>query len=454
MKIAIIGSSCVGLVTGAIFSIQGHEVICVDNDRKKIDDLKNGILPINEPGLNEIVRLGVGQGTLYFTTNLCSTVCDADIVFLCVEIPQSVSGAADLRNLLDITVGIAAHLKEESIVVIKSTVPVGTNAKMAQIIQDHCYYNVDVVSNPEFLREGTAVDDCLNPDRVVLGIRSRRAGEILSELYEPGIAAIGRPCPVLLMSPESAEMTRYTANSLLAMKVSFINEIAKLCELLGADIESVRQGVCTDRRIGWEYLRPSAGYGGDGLTNDVRALTNQAIEVASDARLLKAIDEANESQKAAIPQKIFKHFESNLRDKKIAIWGLAFKSETDDTRNSPSLKLIQRLLQAGATVSVHDPAAIPNAQREFGAAIDYFEDKYAAVQNADALVLMTSWPDYLATDPLVLQKHMRSWTVFDSQNCLHRERFIWNHFDFYSVGQEDIASNKMSESQSLDCQLH
>jgi UDPglucose 6-dehydrogenase len=429
-----------GLVTGAVLSIQGHDVICIDQDRKKIDKLRNGTLPTDEPGLSEIVRMGVGQGTLYFTTNLCSSVSDADIVFLCVDIPQSNSGTLDLRNLFDIAEGIAGHLKEESIVVIQSTVPVGTNARIVRTIEDFCYHNVDVVSNPEFLSEGSAVDDYLNADRVILGITNHRAGEVLSELYKPRIAATGRPCPLLLMSPESAEITRYAANSLLAMKLSFINEIANLCEHLGADIESVRHGICTDRRIGWDYIRPSAGFGGYSLTNDLRALIAQAIDVECDTSLLKAIDEVNDRQKDLIPQKILKHFNSNLRSKNIAVWGLAYKPETSNTHHSPSVALIQTLLQAGATVSVHDPAAIPAAQRDFGYAVEYFEDKYAAIQNADALAVMTSWPEYLASDPAVLQKHMRERTVFDGQNCLHRDRFVWNGFNFYSIGQEDVSA--------------
>jgi UDPglucose 6-dehydrogenase len=440
VKVAIIGTSCTGLVSGAILSIQGHDVICVDQDRKKIDNLRNGKLPIDEPGLNEIVRMGAGQGTLYFTTNLCSSVCDADIVFICLDIPRTYSGAPDLRNLFDVAEGIAGHLKEESIVVIQSTVPVGTNAGITQTIQDFCYQRVEVVSNPEFLREGSAVDDYLNSDRVILGIRNQRAGDVLSELYKPRMAATGRPCPVLLMSPESAEITKYAANSLLAMKLSFMNEIANLCEHLGADIESVRHGVCTDRRIGWEYFRPSAGFGGFSLTQDLRALISQAVDVECDASLLKAIDEVNERQKNLIPQKILKHFKSNLRNKKIAVWGLAYKPESSNTHRAPSISLIQTLLQAGATVSVHDPAATPAAQRDFGYAVEYFEDKYAAIQDADGLAVMTSWPEYLASDPAVLQKYMREMTVFDGQNCLHRDRFVWNGFNFYSIGQEDVSA--------------
>ena len=434
MKIAVVGAGYVGLVTGAIHSLHEHDVLCVDRDRLVIEDLKNGVLPLFEPGLKEVVQNGISRGNLNFTSDLQAAVTDADIVCLCVEVPRLATGAVDLSNLFDVAEEIAGRLKRESTVIIMSSVPIGTNAKVAKTIRDYCYYDIEVVSIPHFLREGSALEDGQNPDRLVIGARMPQTIQVLGKLYEPLLVALGRPCPMIVMSPESAEMTKYTANSLLAMKASFVNEISTLCEHLGADIEHVRQGIGSDRRIGWEFLRPDLESGSQYFSADVRSLSMQAKDANCDSRLLQAIDAVNEKQKEVIPQKILEHFDHDLRGKRIAIWGLAVGAPNEETCDPLLAALIQRLKRSGASISVHSPVTGQRFQRAFGNEIEYHPNKYTSLQDADALVVMTSRPEYLAADPSVLQKHMRNLAVFDGQNCLNRERFIWNKFDFHSVG--------------------
>lgn len=438
MKITVVGTGYVGLVTGAIFSIQGHEVTCVDLDEAKIEGLKRGKLPIYEPGLDEVVELGVNQGCLAFTTNLATAAAESELVFLAVGTPQSETGAANLEYLIAAAESVADAIPKGAIVVIKSTVPVGTNARIEKVIESRCGRRVDVANNPEFLKEGTAIDDCLNPDRIVLGVRNKRVGDVLQKLYEPLIASAERPCPVLVMDPESAEMTKYTANCMLAMKISFINEIANLCESLGADVERVREGICSDRRIGREFLKPGAGYGGSCFPKDVRALMSQATAVGFDAKMLHAVDEVNERQKQVIPQKVIDHFICDLQGKRITVWGLAFKPGTDDIREAPALTLIEQLLEAGAEVHVHDPEAIVNVRKIFGDSIYYHDDQYEALRQSHALVVMTDWKEYVGADPSVLRWHMQDAVVFDGRNCLSRDWFELSTFTYYSIGQSPI----------------
>ena len=406
-----------------------------------------GELPIYEPGLNEVVATGIRLGSLRFSTDAAEAAADADLVFLAVGTPQSDNGAANLDYLIAAAESIACAVSDDAIVVIKSTVPVGTNQRITDVIESCRGSNIEVANNPEFLKEGTAIDDCLNPDRVVLGVRSQRAGDLLQRLYEPLAASTERTCPILVMDPESAEMTKYAANCLLAMKISFINEIANLCEQLGADVGNVREGICTDRRIGWEFLKPGAGYGGSCFPKDVRALISQAAEVDVDTKLLRVTDEVNERQKHVMPQKVLDHFDGNLRGKRIAVWGLAFKPGTDDIREAPALTLIERLLHAGASVAVHDPQALENAWHVFGGQIEYFENKSDAIYCADALVIMTDWDEYVGIEPGVLRWCMNDVVVFDGRNCLNREWFSFGACDYYCVGQDPIL-RKQSWSQT------
>ncbi len=456
MKITVVGTGYVGLVTGAIFSIQGHEVTCVDLDQAKIDGLNLGKLPIYEPGLDEVVEMGVRQGFLKFTTDLHTAVSGSELIFLAVGTPQSESGAANLGYLISAAENVADMIPEGAIVVIKSTVPVGTNARIAQVMEARRGRKVDVASNPEFLKEGTAIDDCLNPDRIVLGVRNKRVADVLQKLYAPLVASAERPCPVLVMDPESAEMTKYTANCMLALKISFINEMANLCEKLGADIEKVREGICSDRRIGREFLKPGAGYGGSCFPKDVRALISQAEDVSFETKILHAVDEVNELQKEVIPQKVFDHFEGDLQGKQITIWGLAFKPGTDDIRESPALTLIEQLLEAGADVHVHDPEAMPNVKKVFGEAITYHDEKYGSLQHSHALVVMTDWKEYLGADPSILRWHLKNAVLFDGRNCLNREWFELSSFTYYSIGQAAVRQTKvwprLSETKAFEVQ--
>lgn len=441
MKITVVGTGYVGLVTGAIFSTHGHNVVCVDLDKAKIEGLRRGRLPIFEPGLSQVVEMGVNHGCLYFTTDLASAAADSELVFLAVGTPQSESGAANLDYLIAAAEAVAEVIPKGAIVVIKSTVPVGTNTRIAKVIEARCGRRVDVASNPEFLKEGTAIDDCLNPDRIVLGVRNKRVGDILQKLYEPLLASAQRACPVLVMDPESAEMTKYTANCMLAMKISFINEIANLCESLGADVEKVRDGICSDRRIGREFLKPGAGYGGSCFPKDVRALMSQATEVGFEAKMLHTVDEVNERQKQVIPRKVLDRFKGDLQDKRITVWGLAFKPGTDDIREAPALTLIQQLLAAGAEVHVHDPEAMANVRKVFSDAIVYHEEKYEALHHSQALIVMTDWKEYINADLRVLLWYMQDPVVFDGRNCLSREQFELNSFTYYSIGQAPIQNS-------------
>lgn len=440
MNITVIGTGYVGLVTGSIFSIQGHDVTCIDIDEKKIDGLRRGLLPIYEPGLDEVVELGVSQGSLQFSTDAASAASQSDVIFLAVGTPQNDSGAANLEYLEAAAESIACAAKKGAIVVIKSTVPVGTNRRISDIIESKCGHRVDVANNPEFLKEGTAVDDCLKPDRIVLGVRNKRVGDVLQRLYAPLLATADQ-CQLILMEPESAEMTKYTANCFLALKISFINEIANLCEQLGADIEEVREGICSDRRIGWEFLKPGAGYGGSCFPKDVRALISQAESVGGDASMLETIDEVNERQKTVVPRKVLAHFNGDLQGKCITVWGLAFKPGTDDIREAPSITLIESLLGWGAKVSVHDPEAMENFKGLFGDRISYHDEKYAALRGSDALVVMTDWPEYKGLDPGMVRWHSNGNVVFDGRNCLNRDWFALANSDYYTIGQSPLESS-------------
>src|SRR3954469_5522463 len=363
MKIAVIGTGYVGLVTGMCFADSGNDVTCVDIDQEKVARLTRGEIPIYEPGLEEMVRDNQAAERLHFTTDLVAAVREAEIVYLAVGTPQREDGAADMTALWSVVDSMAAHLRPEAIVVTKSTVPVGTCAKICNRLKEHTGRDCNVASNPEFLKEGSAIEDFMKPDRVVVGVRREEVGDILHELYKPFMRT---EKPFLIMSPESAELTKYVANALLSTKISFINEMANLCERMGGDINDVRRGIGHDSRIGFAFLFPGAGYGGSCFPKDVRAIASLARQSGLAPRLLDAVEQVNQAQKSLIGDKIEQHFGGKLNGRTIAVWGLAFKPRTDDTRDAPALTLVDRMLEHGAKLQVHDPAAMQNVRDQYG----------------------------------------------------------------------------------------
>ena len=391
MKIAVIGTGYVGLVTGACLADSGNDVTCIDIDAAKIEALNAGEIPIFEPGLAELVEHNTKAGRLHFTTDGDATVTRAEIVFLAVGTPQGVDGAADLSAMWSVVRGIAPHLHQHAIVVTKSTVPVGTNARIGAILKELTGRDCDVASNPEFLKEGAAVEAFISPSRVVFGFRRREVGENLHILYEPFLRT---EKPFLVMSPESAEMTKYVANAMLSTKISFINEMANLCERMGGDINDVRRGIGHDSRIGFAFLFPGVGYGGSCFPKDVRALIAMANDLGVEPTLLSSVNAVNDRQKLVLIDKLANHFGDDLSDKTIAVWGLAFKPRTDDIREAPALVLIDWLLAQGASVRVHDPEAMKNVQRLYGDKLVYSPLQMGALDGADALAIMTEWRGY------------------------------------------------------------
>lgn len=435
MKIAVIGTGYVGLVTGTCFADSGNEVTCIDINQKKIDDLKKGIIPIYEPGLTELVQRNAEVGRLKFTTDTAAGVKPAEVVYLAVGTPQGDDGSADLSAMWAVVKAIAPHLREDAIVVTKSTVPVGTNATIFKMLQELTGRECDVASNPEFLKEGAAIEDFMKPDRVVVGVRRSEVADTLNMLYEPFLRT---EKPFISMSPESAEMTKYVANALLATKISFINEMANLCERMGGDINDVRRGIGHDSRIGFAFLFPGVGYGGSCFPKDVRALTAMSKDHGCEPTMLEAVDEVNERQKSVFTHKLAEHFEGDLQDKQIAIWGLAFKPRTDDIREAPALVLIDWLLEQGAKVSVHDPEAIENVQAELGDKVTYCSRRMEAIEGADALVIMTEWKDYHSPDFAEMYQLMKSPTIFDGRNLYEPERMKRRGYKYYSIGRQAV----------------
>ncbi len=446
MNVAIVGASRIGLTNAAVLTLHGHEVVCIDENLESISLLKSGSSPYHEHGLNELLRAATRHGSMYFSSELSKSIEDADIIFIAVEVGEGKAFDGNLQKLYDIGIEVASSIKPTSIVAIVSSVPVGTTRKLQNVMQDYCYHDLQIATCPDFFRIGQTINDALTPDRIIIGTNSKDVADALSSLFGPIAAGSRHRCPLIVMTPESAELTKLAASSLLAMKVSFVNEIASLCDCLGADIESVRLGMCTDRRIGWDFFRPSAGFGGAVLQHDLEVLMALAESHNSDSKLLHATREVNELQIESIEQNIREYFNHELAGKQIAFWGLAFKPDTDDTRFSPSLKLIRSLLDSGVRIAAHDPLAIPNARRELGDAVSYNDDKYAVLQRADALVIMTGWQEYLALDPIVLCRTMNTPCVFDTQNCLNRERFAWNAVDYFSIGQKPIRNLEPNDS--------
>jgi len=427
----MVGTGYVGLVTGTCLAETGNEVTCVDCDQAKIDLLRRGAIPIYEPGLAELVGRSSAAGRLHFTSDL-GAARGAKLVFLAVGTPPRDDGSVDLSALWSVVDEVAPHLDPSTVTILKSTVPVGTNAAVAARLRELTGRECDVASNPEFLKEGTAVDDFMKPDRVVVGVRRDEVLDVLRDLYGPYLRT---DKPLLAMSPESAEMTKYVANALLATKISFINEVANLCERTGADINEVRRGIGHDSRIGFAFLFPGAGYGGSCFPKDVRALAAVARAHGVESRVLDAVHEVNQRQKSVLFEKIMEHFAGQLSDKTIAVWGLAFKPGTDDIREAPALVLLDRLLAAGATLRVHDPEAIENVRRLYGDRLVYCDRPDKAIEGADALAIVTEWKEFVHPDFGRIRARMRGPVIFDGRNLYQPARMRVAGFTYYSIGR-------------------
>jgi UDPglucose 6-dehydrogenase len=436
MKIAVVGTGYVGLVTGTCFADSGNHVTCIDIDQQKIARLNQGELPIYEPGLAELVEQNVAAGRLIFTTDLAAAVRSARLVFLAVGTPSSDDGSADLSSLWRVVDSLAEHLAVDAIVVTKSTVPVGTNSEIFERLKERTGRMCDVVSNPEFLKEGAAIDDFMKPDRVVVGVRRAEVGDVLRQLYAPFLRT---EKPFLVMSPESAEMTKYVANALLATKISFINEVANLCEPMRADINDVRRGIGHDSRIGFAFLFPGVGYGGSCFPKDVRALAATARGGGVEPRILEAVDAVNRHQKTVLPDKIEQYFGGKLTGRTVALWGLAFKPRTDDIREAPALVLIDRLLAGGARIQVHDPEALENVRRMYGDKLSYSEQPYGALEGADALAILTEWKEFLQPDFAQMRSLMKSPVIFDGRNLYNPAAMKAAGFTYHSIGRAVVG---------------
>jgi UDPglucose 6-dehydrogenase len=435
MKIAVVGTGYVGLVQGTCLAESGNDVVCVDKVAAKINGLKQGNVPIYEPGLAELVHRNQRDGRLTFTTNLVEGIGDAEIIFIAVGTPQGEQGGADLTGVWEVGEQIASNLRAVKIIVIKSTVPVGTNAELTKRMSRLTSVPFHVASNPEFLKEGAAIDDFNKPDRVVVGVRRPEVGERLHALYAPFLRT---DRPFLIMTPESAEMTKYVANCLLATKISFINEMANLCEAYEADVNDVRRGIGHDQRIGFHFLFPGMGYGGSCFPKDIRAVIHMARSKGLPARMMEAVDTVNEAQKSVLFQKIHQHFSGDLKEKTIAIWGLAFKPRTDDVREAPALVLIDAVLSAGAQLRVHDPESLANVRSQYGERLAYCDRPYGALEQADALAVVTEWNEFRNPDFEVMRRLMRQPVIFDGRNVYDPAQMTALGFSYYGIGRAKI----------------
>jgi UDPglucose 6-dehydrogenase len=432
VKIAVIGTGYVGLVTGTCLAESGNDVVCVDKVAAKIEALKRGEIPIYEPGLAELVHRNARDGRLRFTTSLPEGIAEAELVFIAVGTPQGADGGADLGGIWAVGREVAESISGPKVVVVKSTVPVGTNAELARRMAAITDVPFDVASNPEFLKEGAAIDDFNKPDRVVVGVRRPAVGEKLRELYAPFLRT---DHPFLVMTPESAEMTKYVANCLLATKISFINEMANLCEAYGADINEVRRGIGHDQRIGFSFLFPGVGYGGSCFPKDVRAAIHMARSRGLPARMMESVDAVNEAQKDVLARKILAHFGGDARGKTVAVWGLAFKPRTDDVREAPALVLIDALLAAGAAVRVHDPEALANVRALYGDRLSYCDRPYGCLEQADALAIVTEWNEFRNPDFEVMARLLRQPVIFDGRNLYDPARMAAVGFTYHGIGR-------------------
>lgn len=441
MEISVIGTGYVGLVSGTCFAEMGNRVICVDNDKKKLEKLQNNIVPIYEPGLEILFHRNVEKQRLIFTGDLKKAVLESEIIFLCLPTPQDDDGSADLKYVFGVAEDIGKILKESGtndfkIIVNKSTVPVGTSNSVTKILQKYDLINFEVVSNPEFLREGFAVEDFMKPDRIVIGAKSQKVFETMRTLYEPFVR---QGNPIFEMDPESAEVTKYASNSYLAMRITFMNELANFCEAVGANVEMVRRAMGADTRIGKRFLFPGIGYGGSCFPKDVNALIKTSEEYGSPMRILKVVDEVNRSQKLILINKILNHFKNEIKGRTFAVWGLAFKPNTDDMREAPSIVIIKRLVELGANVKGYDPAAMENAKFYLDDILEYVNDQYDALKDADALLILTEWNEFRNPDFDKIKSLLKSKLIFDGRNIFDPNKMREMGFTYYSIGRKPVG---------------
>ena len=438
MRVSVFGSGYVGLVAAVCFADVGNDVICVDIDEDKIRLLKNGEVPIYEPGLEEYLKRNVNEDRIEFTTDAKYAVEKSKVIFIAVGTPPGEDGSADLSHVLDVAKSIGNHMNEFKVVVDKSTVPVGTAEKVTKEIKKHTKHEVAVVSNPEFLKEGSAINDFMKPDRVVIGTSNEEAAEIMRNLYMPFVRT-GKP--IIVMDEKSAEITKYAANSMLATKISFMNDIANLCDKVGADVEMVRKGIGSDARIGPYFIFPGTGYGGSCFPKDVKAIIKTAQENDHELAILKSVEEVNIRQKTVLMDKILKYFKGNIKDKVFAMWGLAFKPRTDDMREAPSIEMINELIKHGAKIQAHDPAALTETKRIFGDKIDkelfLFEKRYDSLENTDGLIIMTEWNEFREPDFYLIKESLKSHVIFDGRNLYQPKRLKKIGLDYFCIGRSN-----------------
>lgn len=432
MKIGVIGTGYVGLVVGTCFAETGNDVVCVDINKKKVQTLRKGKTPIYEPGLEQLLRKNLHEKRLSFTTDIVRAIRNSEIIFLSLPTPPTESGSADLQHVLAVAEVIGRVMNGYKVIVNKSTVPVGTADKVRDTIAEYTTEEFDVISNPEFLKEGAAVNDFLKPDRIVIGSRSQRAIALMQDLYAPFIRTGN---PVILMDERSAELTKYAANAFLATKISFMNEVANLCERVGADVDMVRKGIGTDDRIGLQFLFAGAGYGGSCFPKDVSALERTAHEFKYDFRILHAVQSVNRQQRVLLAKRISQYFRGRLRGKVVAVWGLSFKPNTDDMREAPSVAIIRQLLLKGAKIHVHDPVANAEAKKYLGSRVKYFENNYDALKGADALLVVTEWNEFRRPDFDKVKSLMRGAVIFDGRNIYNPEILRAKGFDYFGIGR-------------------
>ena len=433
MKIAVIGTGYVGLVAGTCLADMGNEVTCVDNDIKKLENLGKGIIPIYEPGLEELIKSNVAEGRLHFSNDISTSVKDSKVCFIAVGTPQSKCGTADLTSVYSVAEAIAKSMNEYKVIVNKSTVPVGTAEKLTKIVKKYTDLPFDIVSNPEFLKQGNAVDDFLSPDRVIIGSDSDKATEIMKEIYSPFLRTTNR---IMYMDVKSAEMTKYTANSFLATKISFMNEIANLCEKVGADVEMVRLGIAADSRIGSKFLFPGVGFGGSCFPKDLEALISTGKEYNYEMDIISAVAEVNKKQRKVFVEKIISKFGNNLKGLTFAVWGLAFKPKTNDMREAPAITVIDILLQHGAKVKAYDPKALDTARKIFGERIEFAENSYDALRDTDALLLLTEWNEFRRPDFKKVKSLMKRSIIFDGRNQYNKSELNQLGFEYYCMGKK------------------
>ena len=436
MNIAVVGTGYVGLVTGTCFAEMGNHVTCVDIDVRKVENMRNGVIPIYEPHLDVLFERNIKQGRLQFTINLEEAVADAQVIFLALPTPPGEDGSADLSYVLGVSNQLGKLLRDYKIIINKSTVPVGTAEKVREAISKNATVHFDVISNPEFLREGFAVDDFMKPDRVVIGTKSEKAKKIMSDLYAPFVR---QGNPIYFMDERSSELTKYAANAFLATKITFMNEVANLCEKVGANVDSVRIGIGSDSRIGKRFLFAGIGYGGSCFPKDVQALSKTSKDFNYDFKILTSVMEVNELQKSVIVEKLKAHFDGNLAGKKFAVWGLAFKPDTDDIREAPALFIIRDLIAAGASISAFDPEAMENVKKTIGEVIHYANDPYESLQDADALLIATEWSLFRTPDFERMKQMMKSNVIFDGRNLYDLQKMSEIGFYYNSIGREVVS---------------